>query len=781
MTRTESARLLELQRRIEDGAVIRGIERARENSANAKNAGREAFTPEGAAFVQQVIEKVLPLYVAEIGTRKRSRLEVVKHLPARRVCVVACQAALQRMSQGEEKLARVSERVGRTLELLARRSPKPKARKRKGKDPRREVVRRRWADWSQDRRIKIGQRFVDYLLSASIFDEVRIPASRRNGKLLKPARGVALSAGAMRDVQELAAFLAAARPVNPPCVAKPVPWSDIQGGGYHFRLLPLVRRAGSEQTRRLRKASDSGKLKLIYGALNALQSVPWRINKRLFEVALAVINKGVTPAHVWRPVKRSPALSAPRGHAARSKNKAMRSRVTGQGLAMAVAAANKEHPRIYFPHNIDFRGRVYPAVDFLSPQGNDLQRGLLEFANGDPLDGRGVWWLKVHLANTYGEDKVSFAKRVEWAEKHEEDILACAEDPLGSTFWRASEIKTPWQFLAACFAWRDYRKDGAGSRCHIPVMLDGSCSAFQHYAAALRDDQVAPLVNLIKGDAPGDLYEAVTRSVRKMVKASPKKDALSLWKGRVDRATVKRAVMVEPYGASHLSKLKYIKEQLEEGSYGEEIGEELAAIIGEDEDDEFAALNVLTAAVGRATKAVAQRPLEGMKWLRALARAWSKQAPKVPLGWTAPSGLPVVSPYYRMESAGDVTGQFNGTLIYISTIRPTSIVNWRSTETAIAPNFIHSLDASHLIFSVSRAARARVSQLCTVHDAFGTTPSKTDRLVAILREEFARLYETDHLARLADEATEAGVLFDMDLKRGALPVEAIREASYLFA
>ena len=41
--------------------------------------------------------------------------------------------------------------------------------------------------------------------------------------------------------------------------------------------------------------------------------------------------------------------------------------------------------RIYFPHNIDFRGRSYPIPPHLNHIGSDLARSLLLFADGQPL------------------------------------------------------------------------------------------------------------------------------------------------------------------------------------------------------------------------------------------------------------------------------------------------------------------------------------------------------------------------------------------------------------
>lgn len=57
---------------------------------------------------------------------------------------------------------------------------------------------------------------------------------------------------------------------------------------------------------------------------------------------------------------------------------------------------------MYLPHNIDFRGRAYAIPPHLQHMGNDASRGLLTFAEKKPLGPRGMFWLKVQLANLFG-------------------------------------------------------------------------------------------------------------------------------------------------------------------------------------------------------------------------------------------------------------------------------------------------------------------------------------------------------------------------------------------
>ena len=48
--------------------------------------------------------------------------------------------------------------------------------------------------------------------------------------------------------------------------------------------------------------------------------------------------------------------------------------------------------------------------------GADINRGLLEFAEGRALGKDGLFWLKVHLANKIGKDKLPLIDRAAYAE-----------------------------------------------------------------------------------------------------------------------------------------------------------------------------------------------------------------------------------------------------------------------------------------------------------------------------------------------------------------------------
>lgn len=54
-------------------------------------------------------------------------------------------------------------------------------------------------------------------------------------------------------------------------------------------------------------------------------------------------------------------------------------------LILKLAQEFSKYDEIYFPMNIDFRGRVYPLPTGLNPQGDDMTKGLLQYANPVPV------------------------------------------------------------------------------------------------------------------------------------------------------------------------------------------------------------------------------------------------------------------------------------------------------------------------------------------------------------------------------------------------------------
>lgn len=810
------------QKRIEEEAALTGLRRSTRAVEKAQAAEREAGTQLGSAMVKRIIGPMIELFTADLDARAAGRatkggasLKVLRDLDPQLLCTVATREALNRMSR-PEKLTAVARRIGEGLEdelrwhrwetinkPLARAVRKRVNQSSNGRQRRNALAgfARRWEKraledaWSSYRLIGIGLRFIDYLVRLNVLEMTKI-ASRIPTKKKKAAHAVRLTQQAAAWAKDMGELLAVSRPLSWPLVIPPVPWSSTVGGGFHFREdldhpaiprplrpLTLVRRACKEQRAMLATAD----LSTVFAGVNAAQATAWRINPRVYSTLARMMELGMEAPGITKadpkPIPERPSTAdtdkevhlawkneARKAHKA---NAAMASKRLAEHRVFSTARKFVVYPEIYFAYNLDFRGRMYACSDDLSPQGNDIQRSLLEFAHGDPLDDAGARWLKIHLANCYGVDKVGFDDRVKWAEENEPMILAVANDPLGCDEWHKGDPKTAWQFLAACFAWADYK---AGNlECRVPVMLDGTCSGIQHYAALLRDSASGAAVNLVPADKPGDLYADVAVKVMEILSTSTEPFARQWYEWKIDRKITKRSVMVLPYGGTFLSNLDYVRDAVRDRIAREGQPAWLSEENGQD------AFVTLAKAVWQAMQEVIVGPIEGMNYVRKLVKMWAESRPAHKLHWTSPCSLPVVTEYLARKVPQTVAANVNGQALRVGFQELTDVTNWSRTETAAPPNFVHSLDASHLIFSMKRAAEIGITNLAVVHDAFGTTPTKTAEFARVLREEFAKLYTGSPLDALRDALKKLGVEPPEPPPLGDLKPGEIARSEYLFA
>jgi hypothetical protein len=61
-------------------------------------------------------------------------------------------------------------------------------------------------------------------------------------------------------------------------------------------------------------------------------------------------------------------------------------------------------------------------------------------------------------------------------------------------------------------------------------------------------------------------------------------------------------------------------------------------------------------------------------------------------------------------------------------------------KSAAAPNFVHSLDAAHLVKVVNRAVSEDIADILTVHDCYYGLAPQAERLHSIILDELGNLY-----------------------------------------
>lgn len=209
-------------------------------------------------------------------------------------------------------------------------------------------------------------------------------------------------------------------PTAMPMIVPPNPWLSYNQGGYLTQKLICVRlKEDPVHLSVLHDANANGKMEAVLQGLDILGQTAWRINEPVLRIAIALWNTGINVATLEAPppVKtfeyRAPETFpshdeyrqyiASRAAHLQEKGKA-HSTMCDTNYKLEIARQFCGVP-FYLPHSVDFRGRAYPIPPHLSHIGSDLSRSLLVFAEGRPLGARGVFWLKVQLANMFGYDK----------------------------------------------------------------------------------------------------------------------------------------------------------------------------------------------------------------------------------------------------------------------------------------------------------------------------------------------------------------------------------------
>jgi DNA-directed RNA polymerase len=645
--------------------------------------------------------------------------------------------------------------------------------------------------WTQKQRVHLGTKLIELAIETTGIIETKLQRTGRRQQLHLLSFTPEIHEW-LRKYNDAAALT---RPFMLPTVVPPAPWTSTFGGAY-YGVMKSRSRLLTRPFKGQMEALEAADLSRVYKGLNGLQATPWRINRRVLAVMQEAWENNaqglpippreseprpVAPQEVIDDVKGGEHRRAWRRrlrdwHQRDQKERAGRFEFH---RCLDIAQENAEQPAIYFPHRLDFRGRCYSAATTLHPQGPDEARALLEFAEGKPLGERGVWWLGVHGANLWGNDKVSLDERYQWAWEHAIHATEVANDPLSNRWW--TEADKPWSFLAWCLEWAEAMRVGRDYVSHMPIALDGTCNGLQHYSAMLRDEVGGRAVNLVPGDKPNDVYADVAAVATERLRALADKalgnsvsgpdaedgfHAEALLNVGIDRKVTKRPVMVLPYGGTYKSCHEYASQAMREKLAGENV-------FG---DQDHKAMHLLAKVIWESIGKVVVKAREGMSWLQSVARASAKA--ERPLQWTAPSGFVVIQDY-RDLSEHRIETRFCGSIITFRSGEPAGIDGARQAS-AVAPNFVHSLDASALVLTIGRCLDEGIASFAMIHDSYGTHAADTDRMASLLREEFVRVYqEHDVLQEFHDANTAEGV--EPPPAKGSLDLTQVLASEYFFA
>ena len=658
-------------------------------------------------------------------------------------------------------------------------------------------------EWTHTIKVKVGAVLLSHLM-----DIAKVQVSRKDpktGKEMREAQPVFFHTfqymggkrvGVVRLNTAVLETLAKA-PVTSaiakylPMVAEPKPWVGFREGGFYEHSVPVVRLTSNDtQSKRYAiTAVENGDMSQVFAGLDVLAKTQWKINSFVFKVMLDAWNTGeaiakIPPANPpfekpdepppsAEPITRQNWIRAVRE--AENQRSGLRSQRCFQNFQLEVARAYLNET-FYFPHNCDFRGRAYPMAPFLNHMGSDNARGLLLFAKGKELTDSGLWWLKIHLANVHGYDKASFEDRLRFTENHLAEIHDSVNNPLnGDRWWLKAE--DPWQCLAACNELKAALDlpDPTRYVCHLAIHQDGTCNGLQHYAALGGDVAGAQQVNLEPGDRPSDIYTAVAEMVKgEIADEAAQGDALATQlNGKVTRKVVKQTVMTNVYGVTFTGAKRQVLKQLDESvpdlpdtfglnrlaaaSYvAKKIFKSLSTMFNGAHDIQY----WLTDCAARISDSVSAEQVQHIE-REAKGETFPNQFKLKPLKgrkddilsfkssviWTTPLKMPVVQPYRKAS-----TRRIDTNLQYISIVQRTAAdpIHKAKQQQAFPPNFIHSLDATHMFLTALKCHEVGLT-FASIHDSFWTHAGDVDTMNRIIRDAFIRMHSEDIVGRLAAE------------------------------
>lgn len=745
---------------------------------------------------------------------------------------------------------------------------------------------------------------------------------------------VALSDATVDAMKRIDARAQWQKPLMPLMVTEPAPWDENLSGGYLAADMKL----------QLLKGASLGYLESLEEydlgpalmAMNTLQSTRFRVNQRVLDVANECWERdwsvGIMPRKEPKKVPDAPVMAGfgvseyehkaaveafkvanpaawtawkKQASAIKAENASGERASKIQDVANLLDVANAHAGRaIYSPVQMDFRTRLYYVANLLTPQGNDLAKGLLEFDNGVPMTEQGARSLAIAGATMYangGLDKAPMEDRAQWVYDNDGIIRACARDPMGNTFWAdADDGKTAWTFLAFCFEWNEWRTHGEGYVSHLIIYADGKCNGSQHHSALMLAEEEAQYVCMTPMQKPDDLYSRVLDKVNARIVAGmndsttvktgdtsgpTRGELFSLVAGKLKRNHVKRACMTYSYGVTPMG----VRDQLksDHAEFFAQFEKSLRKPL----------ITLLASEIMTAVKDTVKASATCMRFLQEVARVVATAG--LPINWITPDGFAVEQKYEQFESyrvtttlsgglrvridktdevrrhffeacyelavkvigtkagaqrmlnelhamvsygvvknilqgyrdllvagaedidaalrdtirreLGDVlvgnhAGMLEGLVVVFEDLakksvtstardncvqthlrKPTGELDVNKQASAMAPNFIHSMDATALRMTLNACAAVGITDFAAVHDSYGTHAENYAEMNRILREQFVKMYtEQDPLADLLAMAKnslpeeEAAKLPALPA-RGELDLELVKQAEFFFA
>jgi DNA-directed RNA polymerase len=276
-------------------------------------------------------------------------------------------------------------------------------------------------------------------------------------------------------------------------------------------------------------------------------------------------------------------------------------------------------------------------------------------------------------------------------------------------------------------------------------------------------------------------------------------------KNGVDRKLVKRNAMTFPYSSEEYGFRQQQMQDLMRPLSLKVLAGQLPAhpYAYGDDDDGFKAAAYIAKHSWAAITSIVSDASAAMRFFQRCAQALAHEGKG--LTWVTPVGLPVTHCYTEWDTkvlkmflfdkevpvaeAGPadrvVDDQVHKQVRVTVRTDPKRRIDKGKAKSAIAPNVIHSLDASHLMLTVLAAAKEGITNFALIHDSFATHAARTSDFFYIIREAFVAMYENycpfEEIHHQTMTAIDDKSRVPATPSKGTLDVSRISESLYAFA
>ena len=419
-------------------------------------------------------------------------------------------------------------------------------------------------------------------------------------------------------------------------------------------------------------------------------------------------------------------------------------------------AEDLEGKTFRFPQFLDSRSRMYTATTCaMDTQGADHEKALVISTYSEVLTSEGLDGL-IEAAHGYSE--------IDWPI----DVMVRHADRPDLYYDEWIKADKPYSYMACANLLSKFVKNPDKP---LPAFtpLDGRCSGLQHWSAVVKSNAITRHLGMHEEEAELDIYEFIASKWAETLPEDMRKYAT--------RKAAKIPVMTWGYNATQMTSMEHLGKM-----YGQ-----ISAW-----DSELGGFKIVREGLERASTNAMGRDIytrlndtlgpltEAVRWVSDAASKISKKG-NTDIHWITKDGFECKQRKIEGERLALKVRLSNDKELYLEVVdfsgnKP----DHRRHRSAIAPNIIHSLDATHLRM-VARRLKLLGVPMIFIHDSFSTHCNYRNVLYKEIIDTFIDLYSGNYLQDLYDYWTgRYGVELDLPPKAGSWEPESLRNLKKFF-